>query len=71
MDGNIVLDCWVNTPESSFFKKPVMKRAQSATAPSEKNINNLEVELGHSFESITHATTEALGNQVTGTFMSC
>ena len=36
-----------------------------------KNINDLDIELGHPSESITHATAKAMGIQVTGTFKSC
>ena len=37
-----------------FLQEVSDKRAQSATAPHKKNINNLHVELGHPSESITH-----------------
>ena len=75
-DGNIIIDCQIKTHDSwvagvEFLQKTNDKRAQSASAPCKININNLHVEFGHPFKTITHATTKALGVQVTGTFMPC
>ena len=47
------------------------ERAQSAVASPKKNINNLHIELRHSFKTITHATAKDLGIQVTGTYKTC
>ena len=47
------------------------ERVQSAIASHKKNVNDLHSILGHPSESITHATTEAMGTEVTGTFKPC
>ena len=65
-DGDIIFDCQFKTCDSwaagvDFLWETSDERAQSATAPCKKNINNLHVELGHLSEWITHDTTEALG----------
>ena len=65
-DGNIILDCQIKNHDGwvarlEFVWKINDERAQSAMAPHKKNMNNLHVELSHPSESITHATTKALG----------
>ena len=45
--------------------------AQSSTALPKKNINDLNVELGHPLQSITCATAKALGLQVADIFEFC
>ena len=67
-NGKIILDCQVKTHNGwvarvEFLQETSDKRAQSATAPQNKNINNLHIELGHHSKSITHATAKALGIQ--------
>ena len=75
-DGNIILDCQIKTHGGwvtgvELLHETSDERAQSATAPHKKNIKDLHVEVGHPSKSIIHATTKALGIQVTGTFMPC
>ena len=72
-DGNIILDCQIKTYDGwvtrvKFIWEISDDRAQSATAPCKKNINNLHVELCHPSISIIPATTKAMGIQVIGNF---
>ena len=48
-----------------------VKMAQSTTVPCKKNMNDLNIELGHPSKSITHSTAKTLGIQVTSKFMPC
>ena len=71
--GNIILDCQIKTHDGwvtgvNFLCKANNAKAVSATTLPKKNVNDLHVELGHPSETITQATTKALGIQVTGTF---
>ena len=73
MEGNIILDCQIKTCDDwvagvKFHQETLDMRAQSATAPHEKNINDLHVEIRHPSKSIAHATAKTFGIQVTGTF---
>ena len=73
-DVNIILDHRIKTHDGwvarvKFLWETSDERAQSATAPCKKNINNLHVEFGFPSESITHATAKASSLQVMGTFM--
>ena len=69
--GKIILGCSIKTCNGlltgvEFIQETHHERAQWATAPHKKNIINLHVELRHPSKTITHATTKALGSQVTG-----
>ena len=70
--GDIILVCQIKTHDGwvarvKFLHETNNKRVQSAMSTHEKNINNLHIELGHPSETITHASTKALGIKVTGT----
>ena len=74
--GNVILDGQIKTHDGwvSGFKVLLEKaeeRAQSATAFSKKNINDLHIKLIHPSKSITHATAKAISIQVTSTFKLC
>ena len=74
--GDIVLDHWIKTHDDwvagfNFLPKANKERAVSATTLPKRNINDLHIESGHPSETITQATTKALGIQVTGTFKPC
>ena len=74
--GNIILDCQIKTHDGwvarvKFLQETNNKSAQSAAATCKKDINDLHVELQHPSKTITHATTEAVGIQVTSTFKPC
>ena len=58
-------DSWVARVE--FLKETDDERAQLATAPYKKNINDLHAEP----KSITCATAKAMGVKVMGTFKPC
>ena len=69
---NIVLDCQIKTHDSwvagvEFLQETNQERVQSATALFMKNVNDLNAELGHPLEVITHATAK-MGNQLISTF---
>ena len=71
-DGDIILDYCIKTFDGwvarvKFLHEIGDMRVQSATAPQTKNINDLHIKLSHPYESITHATTKAMGIKVTGT----
>ena len=72
-DSNIILNCQIKTYAwvalVDFLQETSCARAQLATAPCRKTINN--VELSHPSESIIRVTTKAMGIQVTSTFMPC
>ena len=73
MNGNIILDCQIKTHNGWVVRVKLSqetheKREQTAMAPLKKNINNLQVELGHPSKSITHATAKALDIEITSTF---
>ena len=75
-DGDIILDHQINTCNGwvagvKFLYKTVNERAQSATSPYKKNTYDHNFELGHPSKSIPHATTKAMGIQVTGAFKPC
>ena len=75
-DGDIILDCQIKTCDGwvarvEFLHERREERAQSATALCKKDINDLHVELGNLSKSITHATANYIGVQVTSTFMLC
>ena len=56
-DDNVILDHQIKTETSQ-------ERAQSATAPHKKNMNDLHVELSHPSQTISHATTKTIGFKV-------
>ena len=65
MSGNIILNCQIKICHGLVTGVKILQemndeRAQLATAPCKKNINDLHIELGHPFESNTHATVKAL-----------
>ena len=75
-DGNVILDYQIKTHDGwvarvEFLWETPEKRAQSATALHNKNINDLHFELSHPPKSITCATATAMGIQITGTFNPC
>ena len=68
-EGYIILDHQIKTCNGwvagvEFLFETSDERAQSATAPCKKNINDLHDELGHHSEFIIHATTKALDIQI-------
>ena len=70
---DIILDCRIKTRDGwinrvDFLCEAIDKRAVPVFALPKKNVDNLHVELGHPSETITQATTKALGIQVTGNF---
>ena len=73
MWDNIILDHQIKThngwvAKDNFLHETNNKRAASATATPQKNINDLHIEAEHPSKTITHAIAEALGIQLTGTF---
>ena len=76
MCDDIILDHQIKAHDGrvmgvKFLCKSNNERAQSATAPSKKNIINLYDELRHPSKMITQATATALSIQVTGMFKPC
>ena len=74
--GDIILDCQIKTCNSwvagvDFLRDSNNERAVSAKALPKRNINDLQVESGHPYETITHSTAKALSIQVTGKFKPC
>ena len=76
LTSDIILDHQIKTCDGWVAGVNILQdnnndRAVSATALPKRSINNLHVELCHSFEKITLITTNALSIQVTSTFKLC
>ena len=64
-DGDIILDCQIKTHDDwvarvEFLQENSDERAQSDTVPCKKNINDLDIELGHPSDTITHVLLKPL-----------
>ena len=75
-DGNIVLDCQIKTHDGWVARVELIcetcyKKVQLARSSNKKDINVLDVKLGHPSEILAHATGRAMGLHLTGMFKPC
>ena len=75
-NGNIVWDQQTRFLDNreigvEFIWEVIYGMTQFVKAHKKKNIKDLHIELCHSSEEITHATTKSMGIKATSTFKAC